>query len=155
MILRIIENHSKEDPGPSYGWFASLVRALGLLEGNDRVWVLEDAYFTWPEEMIEGQDEDDPPDCRISDKSRIVTCRTSVIRAIADSMSGDWTRIQVLAGELDPIADSVEMGSPLEVEILLECVDAAFWVVETLDPEIPERLRANGFTIQPLDRRHW
>jgi len=101
------------------------------------------------------------PRIRFSHDGHDFACTQVVLAQIAGGIEGDWTDICVTVdADLDVALAQVstkfnqrerldpQANHPL---FRFRCLDAAFWVIDSADPNLAAKLAAHGFATEPYD----
>jgi hypothetical protein len=155
MLLKIVSKNDGARKGTINFEFSQLESGLNLINNDATVWILDGAVITWPEELLNSELEAESSDCKIFNNGDTVICRSKIFRSLSKAMFGDWTRIfaiESLAADLSDIdyKKVMELDQPI-----LECVDAAFWVLSPSGGDQEKSLRESGFIIEIIPEKYW
>lgn len=146
MRLKILNQPTRTRPGTINYRFRDLLAALNLLDSRERTWLLSGAIVTWPEELLDEHLEVHDPRVRFSRDGHDFACTQEVLVQIANGIEGDWTDVYATSVPFDKVTiDHVASPTDMPCEFHFECVDAAYWVVETNELDIARRLDVCGF----------
>lgn len=164
MHLKILNRPVRTAPGTINYCFRELLEALDLLGNEERTWVVSDARVTWPEELLDERMEVHDPRIRFLRDGHNFACTQDVLAQIAGGIEGDWTDVWVVEGAIT-VVDSVDLdnldqrkldwldeqmgidvGAPFTWHFY--CIDAAFWVLDSLELSLVERLASHGFSTE-------
>ncbi len=154
MRLKILNRAVRTAPGTINYRFRELLEALDLLGTEERTWIVSGAIVTWPDELLDEQMEVHDPRVRFSRDGHGFACTQNALVQMADGIEGDWTDIWVAkATDLDLALAQVltKLDQRETREGHFRCIDAAYWVVESLDSDIKAKLATHGFATEPYD----
>jgi len=156
MPLKIHNRSARTAPGTINYRFRDLLEALDLLGIEERTWIVSGARVTWPEELLDEGMEVHDPRIRFSRDGHDFACTQDVLVKITDGIEGDWTDIWVAEGP-HAVLGSVDLDKldhrAIDHRIRFGCIDAAFWVVESADPDLSAKLAARDFATEPYEGR--
>lgn len=152
-----IRNHpTRTRPGTINYRFRDLLAALNLLDSYERTWLISGAIVTWPEDLLDEQMEVHDPRVRFSRDWQAFVCTQELLVQIADGIEGDWTNVYATSAPFEKVVvDHLACQIDIPFEYHFECVDAAFWVIESDQPNLQSLLQAQGFETEPCDNPAW
>lgn len=161
MRLKILNRPVRTAPGTINYRFRELLEALDLLGTEERTWVVSGAIVTWPDELLDERMEVHDPRIRFSHDGHDFACTQEVLAQIAGGIEGDWTDICVTVdADLDvahaQVSRNLNQRERLDLQashplFRFRCIDAAFWVIDSADPDLAAKLAAHGYVIEPYD----
>lgn len=154
MKLKILHHLHRTTPSTINYRFHQVLAALDLLGHCDLIWILSGAIITWPEDLLDSQNELLPdPGLRFSKDNQSFVCTQGFFLRIAKGLEGDWTQAsatRVPWSQLGPQLPTDILDLPCEFRF--ECIDAAFWTVESSNDDVADRLQAHGFVTEPVEQ---
>lgn len=154
MRLKILHHLHRTAPSTINYRFHQVLAALDLLGPYGLTWILSGAIITWPEDLLDSQNELLPdPGLRFSKDNQSFVCTHAFFLRIAHGVEGDWTEIHATRVPWNQLGPQLQADIPdPPSEFRFECIDAAFWTVESSREDLAGRLQAHGFVTEPLEQ---